>query len=298
MTSRERPAYPTFPASCWWPLRERLKRSLPASITAEYLQAVLEVEPKTARNLVPMLRQMGLVDEAGAPRERANAWRVDAEYRQVCHAIRDELYPAALRHAVPDPAADFDAAVRWFMKASGVGTAAAKRMARFYTLLSKADPSEFRERIDRRSDAPLRRPTPRVRSGNSRLGDSRPGDPRLGESRPGDPRSGDPRPGDPRAGSSSNGSNDGSRYPNGSPGAQPPDSLSASLPQLGDHAVSPDGLTIRPTDAPSDASAAPTQLVVQIQLPPGATREQMDQLVASLARHFAPHLGGQREDPR
>src|SRR5688500_14941753 len=122
MHERSRVAFPTFPSSCWWPLRERFKRALPPSITTEYLQAVLEVEPKTARNLVPMLRQMGLTDETGALRARANAWRVDSEYAEVCRAIRDEIYPAALRHAVPDPARDCDSAVRWFMKTTGVGT--------------------------------------------------------------------------------------------------------------------------------------------------------------------------------
>jgi hypothetical protein len=140
MSGRPRAAFPTFPASCWWPLRERLKRALPPSITAEYLQAVLEVEPKTARNLVPMLRQMGLVDDTGALRERANAWRVDDDYADVCRSIRSEIYPSALLHAIPDPTHDFDAAVRWFMKSSGVGTAAAKRMARFYALICRTDP--------------------------------------------------------------------------------------------------------------------------------------------------------------
>src|SRR5687768_5876335 len=128
MHERSRAAYPTFPSSCWWPLRERFKRALPPAVTAEYLQAVLEVESKTARNLIPMLRQMGLTDERGMLRARANAWRVDSEYATVCREIRDEIYPSALRHAVPDPTIDFESAVRWFMKSTGVGTAAAKRM--------------------------------------------------------------------------------------------------------------------------------------------------------------------------
>jgi hypothetical protein len=346
MSGRERPAYPTFPASCWWPLRERFKRSLPPAITPDYLQAVLEVEPKTARNLVPMLRQMGLVDEAGAPRERANSWRVDAEYRHVCHAIRDELYPASLRHAVPDPSSDFDAAVRWFMKASGVGTAAAKRMARFYALLSKADPAEVRERIDRKKEAPLRRPSPR--SGSSRdaysQGDPRdrssgrgamrgspsngstgsgtgskgaPGDGSFGNGSNGSGSSGSgaggnssnangsagngsPGNGSPGNGSPGNGASEG--RPQGNRGAggnagPPPDSLSASLPPLGGHEVTPDGITLRPVDLPAaeSVSGAPVQLVVQIQLPAGATAEQIDQLVASIARHLAPQL---KQPPR
>jgi hypothetical protein len=241
MPGKLRAAYPTFPASCWWPLRERFKRALPPAVDAAYLQAVLEVEPKTARNLVPMLRQMGLLDDAGVLTERANAWRVDAEYRDVCNAIRDELYPSALRHAVPDPTSEFDAAVRWFMKATGVGTAAAKRMARFYALVAKGDPRDGSQRAERtatRADSPLRKPA--ARNGLA-------------------------------AGPAGNGH-----------AATPRSDRSAATP--------PSGITVQSIDVTPGAGSAtpPLQLVVQIQLPPGATAEQIDALVASIARHLAP----------
>jgi hypothetical protein len=247
MSGKPRAAYPTFPASCWWPLRERFKRALPPAVTADYLQAVLEVEPKTARNLVPMLRQMGLIDDGGVVRERGNAWRVDAEYRDVCGAIRDELYPAALRNAIPDPGAEFDAAVRWFMKSAGVGTAAAKRMARFYALLSKADPND---QIVQR-DAAMRQPIARNGSGAQAL--------RTDEGR---------------------------RI--ATPTANPP--TAAAAPPKPDAPRPADGITVGSIDlrGPAGSAPPPVQLVVQIQLPPGATAEQIDQLVASIARHLAP----------
>jgi hypothetical protein len=238
MALRPRAAYPTFPASCWWPLRERFKRALPPTISAEYLQAVLEVEPKTARNLVPMLRQMGFIDDAGALLPRANEWRVDVEYREICRAIAAEIYPDALRHAVPHPGSDFDAAVRWFMKASGVGVAAAKRMARFYALLMKGDPREGQARLDR----PASRPDGAAAGAVQRR----------------------PVPTNGHAPSPKNGA-------------------------FGSPASPADGITVQSIDLGAAAtSGAPVQLVIQIQLPPGATAEQIDQLIASIARHLGP----------
>ena len=235
-----KPAYPTFPASCWWPLRERFKRALPSAVTADYLQSVLEVEPKTARNLVPMLRQMGLVDEGGAVSARANLWRVDEEYPGVCTAIRSELYPASLRDAVPDPSRDFDGAVRWFMKSTGVGTAAAKRMARFYALLSEGNP-----------DAPVERSAPAERR-------ARPTRASAGSRGPA-----------ARNGNTSQLRSEIDAAPNGSPTV-------LSVLQAG--------------ASTAEVATTPPQLVIQIQLPASATPEQIDQLVASIARHLAPMM--------
>lgn len=248
MQERPRTAYPTFPASCWWPLRERFKRALPPAITAEYLQAVLEVEAKTARNLVPMLRQMGMTDERGALRERANIWRVDSEYARVCREMRDELYPAALRLAVPDPTGDFDAAVRWFMKTTGVGTAAAKRMARFYSLLSRADPD---------SEQRAERPAVEARAPKRKI-------PAGGRLR--------------RAAASS------SKVAAGTADTQA--SLVARLRDP-DLPMPPEGISLATLATETHSGTdRPIQLVVQIMLPADATAEQIDQLVASIATHL------------
>jgi hypothetical protein len=136
-----RTVFPMFPERSWWPLRERFKQSMPASVTSDYLCTVLGVEPKTARNLYPTLKSLGLIDADGLPTDRANRWRVDQEYPLICREMLDELYPASLRNAVPDPSRDFRSAVGWFMREAGVGEPAARRMARFYELLCEATPN-------------------------------------------------------------------------------------------------------------------------------------------------------------
>lgn len=156
------PVYPMFPASSWWPLRQQFRRKLPALVDAGYLVTVLGVEEKTARNLLPTLKHFGLVDADGRPTERAHLWRVDSTYPEFCRMLREELYPPELFASIPDPAGDPSRAVDWFMRTSGVGEAAARRMARLYELLVEADPSrEDEHAVRRRSKSiALRRPSP------------------------------------------------------------------------------------------------------------------------------------------
>jgi hypothetical protein len=154
------PVYPMFPASSWWPLRRQFRRKLPTLVDAGYLVTVLGIEEKTARNLVPTLRHFGLVDADGRPTERAHLWRVDSTYPEFCRMLREEIYPPELFATVPDPKAEPERAVDWFMRTSGVGEAAARRMARLYELLAEADPTregDYAERRRSRSIA-LRRP--------------------------------------------------------------------------------------------------------------------------------------------
>jgi hypothetical protein len=154
------PVYPMFPASSWWPLRRQFRRKLPTIVDAGYLVTVLGIEEKTARNLLPTLKHFGLLDAEGHPTERAHLWRVDSTYPEFCRALREEIYPSELFAAVPDPKADPARAVDWFMRTSGVGEAAARRMARLYELLVEADPTHEEEHAVRRRSRSiaLRRP--------------------------------------------------------------------------------------------------------------------------------------------
>jgi hypothetical protein len=109
-------------------------------VTPSYLQTVLGVQEGHARNLIPMLKAIGLIGEDDRPTALANEWRTDEGYRDACARILEMVYPAELRDAVPPDESDRQAAKRWFMRGTGVGEVAAARMASFYTLLSQADP--------------------------------------------------------------------------------------------------------------------------------------------------------------
>jgi hypothetical protein len=113
---------------------------------------VLDMKVDSARaNVLPFLRQMGIVDEEGKTGERAKLWRDDERYPDVCKAILEELYPKELLDAAPDPEQDRARAERWFANHTGTGEAAAGRMASLYSVLVQADASKAPEDRPRKS---------------------------------------------------------------------------------------------------------------------------------------------------
>ena len=136
----KRHTYPTITARGWWKLRERFRQTVPGKVDARYLATVLEIEERSAEaNVLIGLRAVGLIDKDGIPTAQANEWRDDEQYPKVCKEIREAVYPRALRDAVPAP--DPRAAQRWFMRDTGRGVAAGRKMASLYTLLTEADPT-------------------------------------------------------------------------------------------------------------------------------------------------------------
>jgi hypothetical protein len=130
---------------------------MPSQVDHGYLQSVLGVQEGHARNLIPQLRVVGLTDNDGRPTSRANAWRSDEEYPNVCREILENVYPQALRDAVPPSEPDRGTAARWFMRELGLGENAAGKMAAFYVLLCEADPSKAERTSNRAEPTPQRR---------------------------------------------------------------------------------------------------------------------------------------------
>ena len=161
-TNREKRAFPTLSAGNWWELRRRFQRSLPSQVSPTYLQTVLGTGEKAAKNALPQLKTVGLVDNDGRPTPRANDWRTDEGYKVACEEILEDVYPAELREAVPPSHPERDAAQRWFMR-QGVGATSARMMAAFYALLAEADPSA----ADQVRREPTVRPVPARRPGRT-----------------------------------------------------------------------------------------------------------------------------------
>lgn len=100
-------SFPMLPVGHWWTLRERFKQSIPGVVTDNYLATALNTQPKSARaNVLPYLRDMGLIDDDGKTQDLAKAWRDDEQYADVCEKIRKEIYPDELIAAVPSPSED------------------------------------------------------------------------------------------------------------------------------------------------------------------------------------------------
>src|SRR5690606_39063205 len=115
-------------------------KTIPGIVSRGYLATVLNIAERTAGNLLSPLRALGLIDDDGKPTDRANHWRFDEDYRKVCDAMLQEVYPDELRQAIPSPSSNRDGTVRWFMRNAGVGEAGARKMAATYEIVADSMP--------------------------------------------------------------------------------------------------------------------------------------------------------------
>lgn len=146
MANEQKVSYPNIPVKHWWALRKRFQQSIPTVVSPGYVATALGMKEASAKaNIIPTLAAIGIIDDNGVPQDRAVRWRDDEEYSKVCTEIRKEIYPQELLDAIPGPSVDRSAVERWFASKTGVGTAAARRMAVVYEFLSEADPSKAQE---------------------------------------------------------------------------------------------------------------------------------------------------------
>jgi hypothetical protein len=132
--------FPMLPGAHWWALREKFKQSIPGVVTDSYLAAALNMQPTSARvNVLPYLRDIGLIGDDNKTQDLAKAWRDDSQYATVCKQIRETIYPEELRSAASDPSKDRSVIERWFANHTGAGASAIQRMTQFYLILLEAD---------------------------------------------------------------------------------------------------------------------------------------------------------------
>lgn len=132
-----------LPVSHWWSLRLRFQTSIPGVITSSYVASALNMKEVSARaNVLPYLRQVGIIDEEGKPKNRAREWRDDKQYAEVCKNIVEETYPSELKDACPEPVSDRACVERWFANRTGSGKTAIQKMVTFYITLLEADASK------------------------------------------------------------------------------------------------------------------------------------------------------------
>lgn len=136
---KESISYPMFSSTAWWAIRKKFFQSMPPRVTDTYLSTLLSMGIKSARNLMPPLKRLGLIDNDGKPTERAARWRDDAQYAQVCEEIRKEIYPPEVLDLFPDADSPRLSIESWFASRTRVGAGAKKAMTTFYLLLAEAD---------------------------------------------------------------------------------------------------------------------------------------------------------------
>ena len=129
-------SYPYVSANVWTELRLRFQKSIPSKITPGYLQTALGFESeKAAKNLLPQLRSLGLINVDGTPTDLAKSYRMDNEYEAATKEIVAAVYPEEVRELFPGPVEDTGLVAGWFMRHTGGGQASATMQARLYVSL-------------------------------------------------------------------------------------------------------------------------------------------------------------------
>lgn len=129
--------YPYLSANVLIQLRQMFQRTMPSRVTVTYLQSALGFEKeKGAKNLLPQLRSLGLIDDAGTPTDLAARFRIDDDYPEVAREIVEAVYPQELRELFPGPDADISRVAAWLMRHTGGGQASAAAQARLYVVLT------------------------------------------------------------------------------------------------------------------------------------------------------------------
>lgn len=139
----ETKTFPNIPVMHWNNLRTQFKRSIPGTITPNYLATVLDMTEISARtNILPSLRQIGLLDNEGKTnQDLAKKFRDDELYPMFCEEIIKKIYPQGLQDAFPDKDLNRDRIKKWFMNHTSVGNSAANRIVAFNAALVEADPN-------------------------------------------------------------------------------------------------------------------------------------------------------------
>ncbi len=84
MANEKSKSFPMLPVAHWWTLRERFAQSIPGVVTDNYLSTTLKTEIMSARaNVLPYLKDLGLIDNNGKTQALAKAWLDYSQYASV-----------------------------------------------------------------------------------------------------------------------------------------------------------------------------------------------------------------------
>lgn len=130
--------FPDLPVGQWSKLRTLFKSNLPKTIDIDFLASILKISESTARNTFRNLVLLRLVEKEGKVTDRANDWRTDDLYPQVCKEIAEEVYPPELRD-LAQTSGEREALVNWFTRKTKIGTTAAHKNAAIFEVINYGD---------------------------------------------------------------------------------------------------------------------------------------------------------------
>lgn len=156
----QKTSYPYMSPSVWTSLRRVFFKQVPSKVTLTYLSSILSITEKTAKNILPQMRNIGLIDQDGVPTDLAQDFRFEETYPKVCDTILESLYPVEVREIFSSPDADPAAVANWFMRHTKSGQASANVVAKFYLHLVAKEPlpEDVKPRTPRAAAKPKPKP--------------------------------------------------------------------------------------------------------------------------------------------
>lgn len=148
MVATRAKTYPRFGANIWWELRNAFRKERPEVVDVPYLIGQLGQSEKSARNLLPNFRSLGLIDESGRPTELADLWASDATYGCALDEMVRRSY-GDVSDQFPTPPGDRTVLEDWFAATTGTGENSVRQMASFYLLLTSRDALAAGERAEK-----------------------------------------------------------------------------------------------------------------------------------------------------
>lgn len=145
--------FPRIPEKNWWILRDQFAKSIPNEVSIGYLKSLLQLNSeKSASNLLPPLKQLGLIDEDNKPTDLANDWRNDTKYTDACETML-QIYPQELRDLFDSPDVEKTMLENWFQYTGKLGQTASRQAASLYRLLLEATPKESTDVVKSKSSS-------------------------------------------------------------------------------------------------------------------------------------------------
>jgi len=135
--SDARVSFPYMTAAQWFGIRTKLRQSVPKAIDVDWIMAALGTSEKGAKNILPQLRAVGLIDPDGSPSDLALDLRDDDAYATASARVLEALYPESLRSAYNDPDVESSRVSSWFMRNAKTGQVTANMQAKLYLTLLK-----------------------------------------------------------------------------------------------------------------------------------------------------------------
>ncbi len=144
MAKETKVSFPTIPTAHFLTLRGQLKKTIPTSISSNYLASTLNMTEEGAKvNIIPGLKLMKLIDNDNKVNtELAKKLRDDDHFKEFCQTVLKDCYPQDLLETFPELPEDKGKIKRWFMNHSGVGDSAAKKFTSMFALLLEGNPNK------------------------------------------------------------------------------------------------------------------------------------------------------------